>query len=170
MLDGVDNIIPYIPKEEDKVEKETRKILGRFDGERIIPAEFGISCTCTRVGVLEGHTEVVHVQLEKEVDEAAIVAAWQGLGADFVGYPSCPPALIHVHEDPFRPQVRLDRDMNNGMTTVVGRLRPDPHVKNGWKYMLVSHNTKMGAASGCVLVAEHLVAQGFIRAHGATGE
>lgn len=165
-LDSIDNIIPYIPKEEDKVETETRKILGALQGERIEPAPFGLSCTCTRVGVLEGHTEAVHVQLGSDADAGAITQAWRSFGSDLVaaGHPSCPPALIHVHDDPFRPQVRLDRDMNDGMTTVVGRLRPDANVPRGWKYMLVSHNTKMGAAQGCILMAEYLHAHGFIAA------
>lgn len=165
-MDVVDNVVPYIPKEEDKVQAETHKILGALAGDRVEPARFGLSCTCTRIGVLEGHTEAVHVQLAAEADADAIVEAWRGFASEFVaaGYPSCPPALIHVHDDPFRPQVRLDRDMNDGMTTVVGRLRPDGSVPRGWKYMLVSHNTKMGAALGCILVAEHLHAQGFIPA------
>lgn len=163
-LDVIDNLVPFIPKEEDKVPVETRKVLGTLDGDHIRPAEFGISCTCTRVGVTEGHTEAVHVQLAREVDEQAIMDAWRTFGAEFVaaGYPSCPPALIHVHEDPFRPQVRLDRDMGDGMTTTIGRLRADENVPRGWKYMLVSHNTKMGAAKGCVLVAEYLHAQGLL--------
>jgi aspartate-semialdehyde dehydrogenase len=167
-LDSIDNVIPYIPKEEDKVETETRKILGTLQGERIEPAPFGVSCTCTRVSVLEGHTEAVHVQLRGDADAGAITQAWRSFGSELVaaGHPSCPPALIHVHEDPFRPQVRLDRDMNDGMTTVVGRLRPDANVPRGWKYMLVSHNTKMGAAQGCILMAEHLHAHGFIPARG----
>ncbi|MEM9489208.1 MAG: aspartate-semialdehyde dehydrogenase [Myxococcota bacterium] len=166
-LDVVDNVVPFIPKEEDKVALETRKILGTLsaDGDRIVPATFGVSATCTRIGVLEGHTEVVHVKLSRDADEAAVIAAWREFGAGFraAGYPSCPPALIHVHDDPFRPQVRLDRDYGDGMTTVIGRVRRDPTVDNGWKFMLVSHNTKMGAARGCVLVAEHLAAEGYLR-------
>ena len=163
-LDAIDNVVPYIPKEEGKVEAETRKILGTLEGDHIVPADFGVSATCTRIGVLEGHTEVVHLELDKDVDEAAIVAAWTGFASEFraAGYPSCPESLIHVHSDPFRPQVRLDRDLGNGMTTVVGRLRRDENAANGWKYVLVSHNTKMGAATGCVLVAEHLIDAGYI--------
>jgi aspartate-semialdehyde dehydrogenase len=163
-LDVIDNVVPFIPKEEDKVERETRKILGTLAGDHIEPAGFGVSSTCTRIGVLEGHTEVVHVTLEREADERAIFAAWQELGAELygTGLPSCPPALIQVHSDPFRPQVRLDRDTHDGMTTVVGRLRRDEHVANGWKYVLVSHNTKMGAAKGCVLVAEYLAERGYV--------
>ena len=163
-LDAVDNVIPYIPNEEGKVERETLKVLGSIVGDVVRPAEFAVSCTCTRVGVLEGHTEVVHVQLDSAVDRDAITEAWRSFGSEFVakGYPSAPPALIHVHEDPFRPQVRLDRNMGDGMTTVVGRLRRDEAHSNSWKFVLVSHNTKMGAAKGCVLVAEHLHAEGIL--------
>jgi aspartate-semialdehyde dehydrogenase len=163
-LDIIDNLIPYIPKEEGKVETETLKILGTMENGAIKPAAIPVSCTCTRVAVLEGHTEVVHVELGRETTEAEIAAAWRGFGRDFLGsgYPSAPPALIHVHDDPFRPQPRLDRDCNDGMTTVIGRLRRDEHSPTGWKYVLVSHNTKMGAAKGCVLVAEHLAATGLV--------
>jgi len=163
-LDIIDNVVPFIPKEEAKVEKETLKVLGALKGTAIEPAQIAVSCTCTRVAVLEGHTEVVHVELAKETTEAEIANAWRGFGREFIGagYPSAPPALIHVHDDPFRPQPRLDRDMHDGMTTVIGRLRRDDHSPTGWKYVLVSHNTKMGAAKGCVLVAEHLVATGLI--------
>jgi aspartate-semialdehyde dehydrogenase len=163
-LDAVDNIIPYIPKEEDKVEWETKKILGRLDGDTIAPADMQISCTCTRVGVLEGHTLVVHAELGAKVSEDEIKAAWRGFGRDFLaaGYPSAPERLIHVHDDPFRPQVRLDRDRGDGLTTTVGRLRPDATGGEGWKYIVVSHNTKMGAAKGCILMAEHLLAHGVL--------
>jgi len=114
--------------------------------------------------VLEGHTEVVHAELAKDADEAAIIAAWRGFGSDWTPakYPSAPPALIHVHDDPFRPQPRLDRDVNDGMTTVIGRLRKDDSTPRGWKWVLVSHNTKMGAAKGCILVAEHLAHAGLV--------
>lgn len=169
-LDVLDNIIPFIPKEEDKVELETRKILGALtgDGRGVQAANFGVSSTCTRVGVLEGHTEVVHVKLGRAVSAQDIVEAWRSFGADFCarGYHSCPPALLHVHDDPFRPQVRLDRNLDDGMSTVIGRLRADRNIENGWKYLLVSHNTKMGAAKGCVLLAEHLLDIGMIRRRG----
>jgi aspartate-semialdehyde dehydrogenase len=163
-LDIVDNIVPYIPKEEEKVQKETLKILGTVGANGIVPAQLAVSCTCTRVAVLEGHTEAVHVELGKEVDESAVIGAWREFGAEYCrrGYPTAPPALIHVHTDPFRPQPRHDRDLNDGMTTVVGRLRRDDVTKTGWKYVLVSHNTKMGAAKGCILAAEQLQAAGYI--------
>ena len=165
-LDVVDNIIPYIPKEEAKVAQETRKILGQLSGDSIEPADIPISATCTRVGVIEGHTEAVHVELAKDVTEDEVVSAWREFGAEFVaqGYPSAPRDLIEVHTaDPYRPQVRLDRDSGDGMTTVVGRLRRDPAVERGFQYVLVSHNTKMGAAKGCLLVAEHLAASGWLK-------
>jgi aspartate-semialdehyde dehydrogenase len=79
-----------------------------------------------------------------------------------LGLPSAPEEWIKVHDDPFRPQPRLDRDNGNGMTTTVGRVREDPVLPNGMKYLLVSHNTRMGAAAGAVLVAEYLVAKGYI--------
>jgi aspartate-semialdehyde dehydrogenase len=74
-----------------------------------------------------------------------------------------PRHLISVSDDPFRPQVRLDRDAEGGMSTVVGRLRSDPVLANGVKYMLVSHNTRMGAARGAILVAEYLTKKGYIK-------
>ena len=77
--------------------------------------------------------------------------------------PSMPKHLISVSDDPFRPQVRLDRDAEGGMSTVVGRLRSDPVLTNGVKYMLVSHNTRMGAARGAILVAEYLTKKGYIK-------
>jgi len=163
-LDVVDNLVPFIPGEEAKVQSETQKILGSLSDGGIQPAQFPISCTCTRIGVLEGHTEVVHVELEKDATVEEIKNCWAALGEDFCkqGYPSCPETLIYAHEDPFRPQVRLDRNMGDGMTTVVGRLRKDENSPRGWQFILVSHNTKMGAAKGCVLLAEHLAAQGVL--------
>jgi aspartate-semialdehyde dehydrogenase len=162
-LDIVDNVVPYISKEEEKVEKETKKILGRFDGERVADAPIKVSCTCTRVNVIEGHTEAVFVGLARgaSVDEAK--RAMQEFGREFVelGLPSSPKHLITVSDDPFRPQPRLDRDNEDGMTTTVGRLREDP-VLGGIKYVLVSHNTRMGAAQGAMLIAEYLVKAGYI--------
>jgi aspartate-semialdehyde dehydrogenase len=166
-LDIIDNVIPYIPKEEQKVQAETLKILGTLGDGGITPANIAVTCTCMRVPVLEGHTEAVHVELASEPDERAITEAWRTFGHEFVGggLPTAPPSLIHVHEDPFRPQPRMDRNLNDGMTTVIGRLRRDETAKGGWKYVLVSHNTKMGAAKGCILVAEHLVKTGYIAGH-----
>jgi len=163
-MDILDNIIPFIPKEEEKVEKETVKILGRFGGAGITPAAIAVSCTCTRVNVLEGHTESVFVQLRRKPSLAEVKQAWREFGADMaaLALPSAPKHLIVEREDPYRPQVRLDRDEEGGMSTVVGRLREDPALPNGIKYLLVSHNTRMGAAKGAILVAEYLVKKGKI--------
>jgi aspartate-semialdehyde dehydrogenase len=163
-MDVLDNIIPYIPKEEEKVQTETQKILGKLVGDSIIPASIAVSCTCTRVNVLEGHTESVFVQLRKQARLEDVKAVWREFGADLqaLGLPSAPRRLIKVHEDPFRPQVRLDRDEEGGMTTVVGRLREDLAFSNGIKYLLVSHNTRMGAAKGAILVAEYLAKRGYL--------
>lgn len=163
-LDAVDNIIPYIPKEEEKVEKETRKILGTLDGEGIKPAAFRVSATCTRVPVLEGHTEAVTVALEKSPSIAEVKAAMRAFGKDINPgtHPSAPHDWITVHEDPYRPQPRRDRDADGGMTTSVGRLREDDILgDHGVKFLLVSHNTKMGAAKGALLVAEDLKSRGY---------
>lgn len=161
-LDVMDNVIPYIPKEEEKVEAETRKILGAMDGETISPAAFRVSATCTRVPVLEGHTEAVNVSLDRAAAVDDVKRAFREHGRDFLalGLHSSPPALIDVSEDPFRPQPRLDRDREQGMLTSVGRVRVDPALPNGIKYVLVSHNTKMGAARGALLVAEYLASRG----------
>jgi aspartate-semialdehyde dehydrogenase len=163
-LDIVDNVIPYIPKEEEKVQTETQKILGTIVGNALVPAAFPISATCTRVPVLEAHTEAVYVSLEKPATVEEVKDCLRQYGKDFVAkkYPSCPPRLIEVSDDPFRPQPRLDRDREGGMVTSVGRVRPDQALTHGIKYMLVSHNTKMGAAKGAILVAEYLNEKGYI--------
>jgi aspartate-semialdehyde dehydrogenase len=163
-MDILDNIIPYIPKEEEKVERETTKILGTLVGGAIVPAPISVSCTCTRVNVLEGHTESVFVQLKRPTHLDDVKAVWREFGADLagMGLPSAPKHLIAIREDPYRPQVRLDRDEEGGMSTVVGRLREDPALPNGIKYLLVSHNTRMGAAKGAILVGEYLIKKGSI--------
>lgn len=163
-LDILDNVIPFIAKEEGKVEVEAKKILGRLDGGRILPHGMKVSCTCTRVAVLEGHTETAFVSLKKKAspDEvAACMREWKGAKAS-QDLPSAPARWIEVHSDPFRPQPRLDRDAHGGMATSVGRIREDAVLDNGVKYVLVSHNTKMGAAKGAVLVAELFRAQGIL--------
>lgn len=163
-LDIVDNILPYIVGEEEKVARETGKILGRLDGDGITAASFPVSPTCTRASVIEGHTEAVFVATTRPCPPDEVAAAFREFGAEFTraGLPSAPRRLITVHDDPFRPQPRLDRDADGGMTTSVGRIRPDTAFPHGVKYLLVSHNTKMGAAKGAVLVAEWLTTAGYI--------
>jgi aspartate-semialdehyde dehydrogenase len=164
-LDIADNVIPFIPGEEEKVARETGKILGRLDGARgIVPAPFPVSATCTRVAVSGGHTEAVAVSLGAAATPADVAAAFGDFGRDLarLALPSAPRRLITVHDDPFRPQPRIDRDADGGMTTSVGRIRADAALAHGVKYVLVSHNTKMGAASGAVLTAECLARAGYL--------
>jgi len=157
-LDILDNVIPYIVGEEEKVQTETLKILGTYKDGKIVNASIGVSCTCTRVNVLDGHTESVFASLKMRCTVEDVKEAFLDFGKDFVksGLPSAPGQMIVVHDDPFRPQPRLDRDNYDGMATTVGRIREDKVIENGIKYVLLSHNTKMGAAKGAVLVAENL--------------
>jgi aspartate-semialdehyde dehydrogenase len=113
--------------------------------------------------VLEGHTETVFVATQKPCqpeDVAKVMRDFHPLKE--LGLPSAPKQMITVNTDPFRPQPRLDRNTENGMTTTVGRIRKDTALENGVKYVLVSHNTKMGAAKGATLTAELLIKQGYI--------
>ena len=162
-LDAMENVIPYIPGEEEKVQKETQKILGSLNGESITPASFPVSATCTRVAVLDGHFETVFVATEKPCSVDEVKAAMREFTGGLTGLPTAPNPMIHVFEDPFRPQPRRDRDLGGGMTTSVGRLREEKALgENGVKFVLVSHNTKAGAAKGAILVAELLGRDGYI--------
>ncbi len=163
-LDITDNIIPYIPKEEDKVRIETGKILGKLADGKIDPAKLKVSCTCTRVPVIDGHTESVFVETAAHADPESVKKAMQEFSSkvSIANLPSAPKEYLLVHEDPTRPQPRLDREINDGMTTVVGRIREDTVFDNGIKYVLFSHNEKMGSAKGAVLLAEMLYKKGYI--------
>jgi aspartate-semialdehyde dehydrogenase len=162
-MDVLDNVIPFIPREEEKVEKELHKIFGALLGDAIHPHPALVSATCTRANVLEGHTEAVSAALASPATVEQVKSALREAPneARELGLPLAPAEWIRVHDDPFRPQPRLDRNNGNGMTTTVGRVRPD-RVLGGIKYLLVSHNTKMGAAAGAVLVAEYLHATGCL--------
>ena len=146
------------------IASETGKVLGRVTAAGIVPAAFPVSATCTRAAVSDGHTEAVSVSLGAPAgpaDVAAALAEFDG-GLGGLDLPSAPRRLIRVHDDPFRPQPRLDRDVDGGMATSVGRIREDPALERGVKYVLVSHNTKMGAAKGAVLTAEYLATSGHL--------
>ena len=157
-LDVIDNVIPFIPGEEEKVAIETRKILGHWEE----PASFAVSCTCTRVNVQDGHTESVFVGTERPANAASATAAMERFAADGLrDLPSAPDRLLRVDPDPFRPQPRRDREAGGGMTVTVGRLRDEP-VLNGVKYVVLSHNTKLGAGKGAVLLAEWLTREGYV--------
>ena len=157
-MDVIDNIIPYIPKEEDKVRIETRKILGKLKDGKIEPADIRVSCTCTRVPVIDGHTESVFVETEKEVDPKNAKETYEQYNKEIsvLDLPSAPKDYYVVHEDPTRPQPRIERHVGDGMTTTIGRLEKEELFDHGLKYMLFSHNKKMGSAKGAVLLAEML--------------
>jgi len=157
-MDVTDNIIPYIPKEESKVRIETKKILGKLKDGKIEPADIRVSCTCTRVPVIDGHTESVFVETEKEVDPKNAKETYEQYNKEIsvVGLPSAPKDYYAVHEDPTRPQPRIERQVGGGMTTTIGRLEKEELFDHGLKYMLFSHNKKMGSAKGAVLLAEML--------------
>ena len=157
-MDVIDNIIPYIPKEEEKVRIETRKILGKLKDGKIEPADIRVSCTCTRVPVIDGHTESVFVETEKEVDPKNAKETYEQYNKEIsvAGLPSAPKDYYVVHEDPTRPQPRIERHVGDGMTTTIGRLEKEELFEHGLKYMLFSHNKKMGSAKGAVLLAEML--------------
>jgi len=159
-----DNIIPYIPKEEGKVRMETRKILGKLKNGKIEDADIRISCTCTRVPVIDGHTESVFVETTEQIDPARAKETYNQCNKDIsvLGLPSAPENYYAFHEDPTRPQPRMERSVGDGMTTTIGRVEKEELFDNGLKYMLFSHNKKMGSAKGAVLLAEMLYKKGKI--------
>jgi aspartate-semialdehyde dehydrogenase len=161
-LDMLDNLIPYIPKEEEKVAAEAGKILGRLVEGGIEPYPAPVGSTCTRAAVIDGHTAAVTIETERPCDPATAAEAMRAFRGDYGGLdlPSAPRRPIIVHDDPFRPQPRLDRDAEGGMATSVGRLRPEPALTNGLTYVALSHNAKLGAAKGLVLLAEYLAQTG----------
>jgi len=163
-MDATENVIPYIPGEEEKVQRETQKILGALHNGAIASAKFPVSATCTRVAVLDGHTEAVYVATDRACSAEDVAQAMREFDGGLKGLPSAPQPVILVQDDPFRPQPRRDRNNGGGMTTTVGRIREERALgENGVKYVLVSHNTKMGAARGAILVAEMLMRDGLIQ-------
>jgi aspartate-semialdehyde dehydrogenase len=161
-MDILGNIIPHIPDEEEKMALEPLKILGRLYGERIVPADFPISAHANRVPVVDGHSVCLSVGLERsaKVEDIREALAQYRPAQISQGLPSAPQAAILVSDEPDRPQPRLDRMAGGGMTTVVGRIRPDPILDA--RMVILSHNTIRGAAGGSILNAEVLVRQGYI--------
>jgi len=161
-LDIIDNVVPYIPGEEEKVETEPRKMLGRLREGGVELAAVSISAQCNRVAVSDGHLVCASIECEQAVTPAeaeACLAEYQAPAA-VQGLPSVARPVLAVRSEPDRPQPRLDRDSGRGMTTVVGRVRRDPmfHIK----LVVLSHNTVHGAAGGAILNGELLVAQGCL--------
>ncbi len=159
-----DNILPYIPKEEGKVRLETRKILGKLVDGKIEDADIKVSCTCTRVPVIDGHTESVFVETSEDIDPSKAKELYNDYNKDISvqGLPSAPKEYYAFHEDPTRPQPRMEREVGGGMTTTIGRVEKEELFDKGLKYMLFSHNKKMGSAKGAVLLAEMLYKKGKI--------
>ena len=161
-LDILGNVIPYIAREEEKMEEETRKMLGSLNGSKIRSADFAISCHCNRVAVEDGHTESVSVQFQQPADAQEIKEAWttfRGLPQE-LQLPTAPAHPVVYLDAPDRPQPRFDVDCGSGMTATVGRLRPCGVL--GWKFTVLSHNTIRGAAGAALLNAELLKAQGYL--------
>jgi aspartate-semialdehyde dehydrogenase len=161
-LDILGNVIPFINGEEEKIEIETRKILGALAGDRVQLADFVISAQTSRVPVEDGHTECVSVKFRKPASVEAIkdrLQNFRGLPQE-LELPSAPPQPIIVMEEPDRPQPRRDVMAANGMATLVGRLRPCPLLD--FRFVILGHNTIRGAAGASILNAELLVAQNRI--------
>ena len=161
-LDILGNVIPYIPKEEEKMEEETRKLLGHRNGNGIRPATFGMSAQCNRVAVEDGHTESVSIKLKSRATAEQIIAAWQEFRSEpqQLKLPNAPPQPVRYLSAPDRPQPRLDADSGAGMTACLGRLRPCGVLD--WKFTALSHNTIRGAAGAAVLNAELLKVRGYL--------
>ncbi len=161
-LDIIDNAIPYVGGEEDKVEWEPRKMLGTFKTDQVELADFVISAHTNRVAVSDGHLVCLSIELGKPAtpQQAAQALRDYKAPAASASLPFTPKPVIVVREEPDRPQPRLDRGTGGGMTTVVGRIRPDPLFD--LKLVVLSHNTVRGAAGGSIYNAELLVDQGLL--------
>lgn len=161
-LDLLANVIPFIDGEEEKIETETRKILGALEAGVVVPHPVRVSAQTTRVPVVDGHTETISLRLARPATAEALCHAL----ATFAGrpqrypLPSAPTQPIAYRPEPNRPQPRLDADAGGGMTISVGRLRPCPGL--GWKLVALGHNTIRGAAGAALLNAELLVAEGYL--------
>lgn len=161
-LDILGNVIPYISKEEEKMEEETQKLLGELNGSGIIPAPFKMSAQCNRVAVEDGHTESISIKLKKKASAEEILEAWSSFRAipQEKKLPTAPEIPVRYVDASDRPQPRFDVDFGHGMTTTVGRLRPCNVLD--WKFTVLSHNTIRGAAGAALLNAELLKEQGYL--------
>jgi aspartate-semialdehyde dehydrogenase len=156
------NVIPYIGNEEEKMEQETQKILGRFADASVTPLPALVSASCNRVPVVDGHTLSVSVEFERKPSKDDILAALRGFRGipqkrGLPSAPGCPVQYMHQND---RPQPRRDADRDNGMAVFVGRLRPCPVLD--WKFIAMGHNTVRGAAGAAVLNAELMSAEGWL--------
>lgn len=161
-LDIIDNVIPFISGEEEKVQSEPLKILGTLADGRIHNLELPISAHCNRVAVLDGHLECVSVSLAEPASEELIIEAWNSFSSEPQSFalPMAPAKPIRYFHEPNFPQPRLHRDLDKGMAVSIGRLRPCSILE--WKFVLLSHNTVRGAAGGAILNAELMVKKGLV--------
>lgn len=161
----VDNIIPYIAGEEEKSEQEPLKIWGKVCEDGIKNAtEPSITTQCVRVPVSDGHTAAVFVSFKNKPTLNEIKQRWQSYNkvlSEGTALPSAPKQFLHYFEDPNYPQIRIARELENGMAIALGRLRSD--TQYDVKFVCMSHNTVRGAAGGSILMAEMLCAKGFIK-------
>lgn len=168
-MDIVDNVVPYIKGEEDKMEAEARKILGSInDGctELRDQESLKINSTCTRVPVLDGHTACVSLRFSRRPPPSAeeVKEALRSYVSDAqrLGCPSAPSQAIVVFDEPDRPQPRLDRDLERGYAVSVGRVREDESGIFDMQFVALSHNTVIGAAGSSILNAEAAVLKGYV--------
>jgi aspartate-semialdehyde dehydrogenase len=161
-LDILGNVIPFIGGEEEKIETETRKILGTLHDGAVEPHPVQVSAHTNRVAVVDGHTETVSVGLQQKPTQAELRAAfagWRSLPQQ-LALPSAPADPVVYLDQPNRPQPRFDAARGRGMTVSVGRLRPCAVLD--WKFVCLGHNTVRGAAGAALLNAELMVAQGLL--------
>ncbi|UWG48517.1 Aspartate-semialdehyde dehydrogenase [Halanaeroarchaeum sp. HSR-CO] len=156
-MEIIDNAIPHIGGEEEKMETESRKLLGSVGEDGVDWHDASVSASCNRIATIDGHLENVFVETEAdptidEVAEAFRAAPSQDL-------PSAPDPLIHVFEDPDRPQPRLDRMVGDGMAIAVGGIQT---TDSGIQFNVLSHNTIRGAAGASVLNGELLADRGWL--------
>ncbi len=158
-MDILDNVVPFIGGEEEKMEAETLKLLGKLEGHAVKVLDARMTAHCNRVSVVDGHTECVSIKLKKPATHEQLLAAWAEFqplkGRDL---PFAPEFPVQWAPQPDRPQPRLDRNRGNGMAVTVGRLRPCNLLD--WKFVLLSHNTVRGAAGATILNAELLASLG----------
>ena len=162
-MDMIDNIVPHSYGEEEKVETEPRKIMGRFEEGRFVFADMTLTAHCHRVSVLDGHSEAVSVALRTPATREQIIEAFRSYRRlpQILKLPSAPEPAVALVEGMHRPQPRLDRMAGAGMATVVGRIRACNLLD--WRFSLLGHNTIRGAAGGSILNAELMVAQGKLK-------
>jgi len=162
-LDILDNVLPYIGGEEEKIETETKKILGQLKGSKIEAAPMAVSAQCHRVNVSDGHMAAVRIKLARQADINQLREAW----ASYKSLPqelhlqSAPAAPIVIRDEADRPQPKLDRDAGAGMSITVGRMFPDSVFD--YRFVTLSHNTIRGAAGAALLNAELLIATGRLK-------